>query len=129
MEALNVLLWIVQVALALQFLAGGGFKVFKLDSIAQMPTTRALPHAVWRALGVFEMSCAVLLIVPAAVGWMPILTVVGAAALGLENLALAALYARFSLRWSASNPLVYALAGAVQAAFVAAGRYWLSPPG
>jgi DoxX-like family len=123
---MNVLLWVVQVALALLYLAGGAFKTFNPDDVAKQIT--ALPRGGWRALGVFEMLGAVLLIVPAAAGWMPVLTPLGAAALALETLALAALYARYSLTLAASNPLVYAVPMALMAAFVAYGRYSLSPP-
>ena len=51
----------------------------------------------WTTLGVFEVVCAVLLIVPAVAKWKPALTPLAAAALALESLALAGLYARSSL--------------------------------
>ena len=76
----------------------------------------------------FEMVCAVLLIVPAAVNWMPALTPLAAAALALETLALAGLYGRYSLPLTAANPLVWAVLMALLAAFVAYGRYALMPP-
>jgi hypothetical protein len=52
------------------------------------------------------MVGAVLLIVPAAAKWMPVLTPLAAAALGLETLVLAGLYARYSLALTVTNPLV-----------------------
>jgi hypothetical protein len=55
----------------------------------------------------------------------PILTPLAAAALALESLALAVLYARYSLALTAANPLVWVVAGALIAAFVAYGRYTL----
>src|SRR5438270_665616 len=60
---MNVLLWVLQVALALLYLAGGSYKVFKFDELATH--MRALSRGGWRALGVLEMLCAVLLVVPA----------------------------------------------------------------
>ncbi len=69
---MNVLLWILQVALALLYLAGGSYKVFKFDELASH--LRALSRGGWRALGVLEMVCAVLLVVPAAAKWIPVLT-------------------------------------------------------
>src|SRR2546421_891022 len=48
---------------------------------------RALSRGGWRALGVLEMVGAVLLVVPAAAHWMPVLTPLAAAALALETLA------------------------------------------
>lgn len=77
----------------------------------------------------FEVLGAVLLIVPAALNWMPELTPLGAAALAFETLVLAAVYARYSLKLVASNPLVYALPMAVMAMFVAFGRYSAQLPG
>ena len=118
-----VLLWVLQVALALLCLAGGAYKLFSFDELAKLPATAALSRGGWGALGVFEMLCGVLLIVPAAMKWMPALTPLAAAALVLESLALAMLYARYSLRLTVTNPLVWVIAIALMAAFVAYGRY------
>jgi len=122
---MNILLWILQVALALLFLAGGGFKTFYPDDVAKQ--VKALPRGGWRAVGVFEVLGAVLLIVPAAAHWMPVLTPLAAVALALESLALTVLYARVSLRLAATNPLVYAVPMGLVAAFIAYGRFVLSP--
>ena len=120
---MNILLWILQVALALLCLAGGAYKLFQFDELAKVPATAALPRAGWGAIGVLEMLCAVLLIVPIAVKWMPILTSLAAAVLAVEALALSVNNARYSLQLAVTNPLVWTLAMAVMAAFVAWGRY------
>jgi hypothetical protein len=39
---MNILLWIVQVALAVLSFAGGAYKVFSFDELAKMPATGAL---------------------------------------------------------------------------------------
>jgi len=122
---MNVLLWVIQVALALLYLAGGSYKASKFDALANQ--MRALPRGGWRVLGVLEMVGAVLLIVPAAANWMPILTPLAAAALALETLALAGLYARYSLKLAATNPMVWAAVMGLLVAFVAYGRYALRP--
>ena len=124
---MNVLLWILQAALALLALAGGAYKVFMFDQVANEMWYGALPRSGWSALGVFEMLCGILLIVPAAANWMPALTPLAAAALALETLALAGLYARYSLTLTPANPLVWAVVMALLAAFVAYGRYALKP--
>ena len=118
---MNVQLWVLQVALALLYLAGGSYKTFKFDALANQ--MRALSRGGWRVLGVLEMVGAVLLIVPAAAHWMPLLTPLAAAGLALETLALAGLYARYSLKLAATNPMVWALVMGLLAAFVAYGRY------
>src|SRR5437867_7840179 len=124
---MNVLLWVLQVALALLYLAGGSYKVFKFDELANH--LRALSRGGWRALGLLEMLGAVLLIVPAAANWLPVLTPLAAAALALETLALAGLYARYSLKVAATNPMVWAVVMGLLATFVAYGRYALKPLG
>ena len=125
---MNVLLWVLQVALALLSLAGGAYKVFMFDELAKVPAMDALARGGWGALGVFEMLCAVLLVVPAAANWRPVLTPLAAAALALESLTLAGLYARYSLELTATNPLVWVVVMGLMAAFVAYGRYALRPP-
>jgi hypothetical protein len=92
-----------------------------------VPAAGALSRGGWGALGVFEMLCAVLLVVPAAVKWMPVLTPLAAAVLALESLGLALLYARYSLELTAANPLVWVVVIGLTAAFVAYGRYALAP--
>ena len=118
---MNVLLWVLQIALALLYVAGGSYKVFKFDTLANY--MHALSRGGWRALGVLEMVGGVLLIVPAAAKWMPVLTPLAAAVLALETLALAGLYARYSLKVAATNPMVWAVVMGLLSAFVAYGRY------
>ena len=125
---MNVLLWVVQAALALLSFGGGAYKVFMFDELAKMPAMGALARGGWGALGVFEMVCGVLLVVPVAANRMPFLTPLAAAALALESLALAVLYARYSLELTATNPLVWVVMMGLMAAFVAYGRYALRPP-
>lgn len=118
---MNIALWIVQIALALLYLAGGAYKTFMFDELARQ--FDALPRGAWAAFGVLEMVGAVLLVVPAAMKWMPSLTPIAAAVLTLETLFLAAVYARYSLELRAENALVWAVVMAVLVAFVAYGRY------
>jgi len=122
---MNVVLWVVQVALALFFFAGGAYKLFMFDELATQLT--GLSRGIWGALGVFEMVCAVLLAVPAPGKWAAILPPLAGAALALETLALAGLYSRYSLELTATNPLTWALTMGLLAAFVAYGRYAWRP--
>ena len=121
---MNVLLWVLQVALAVLNLAGGGYKVFSGGEIAGR---YGISRGGWGALGAVEMLGAVLVVVPAALNWMPALTPLAAAVLALEALLLAVLYARKSRKLVAANLLPYALVMLVLAAFVAYGRYALLP--
>lgn len=123
---MRALLWVLQAGLALLYLSGGAYKVFSADELASRFSV--LPPAGWGVLGVFEMVGAVLLIVPAAIRWRPALTPLAAAALALETLALAALYAGYSLELAVTNAMVWAIAMGAAAAFVAYGRYTLNAP-
>ena len=125
--SLNSFIWGLHIALALQAFAGGAYKVFMFDEIATVPAMGALSSGGWGAIGWLEMLCAVLLIVPAALKRLPVLTPLAAAVLALESFALAGLYATYSLHLSATNPMVYVIAGGLLAAFVAYGRYKLLP--
>jgi hypothetical protein len=122
---MSILLWVFQLALALLCVSGGAYKAFQFDVLANQ--MRALSRGAWRALGVFEIACGILLVVPAALNWMPTLTPLAAAALALENLILSGVYARYSRKLTAANPLVWSVAMALIAAFVAYGRYAISP--
>jgi hypothetical protein len=124
---MNILLWVWQAVLALFAFSGGTYKLFNFEELAKVPATAALPQGGWSALGVFEMVCAVLLIVPAATRWMQVLTPVAATALIVESLFLAVLDARYSLSLTATNPLVWVVAMGLIAAFVAYGRFVLRP--
>ncbi len=120
---MNILLWVLQAILGFLYGAGGYYKASHAGELAgQFP---AIPAGGWRALGALELIGAVLLILPAAMRWMPTLTPLAAALLTVETLALCAVYARYSLKLTAENPLGYALVMTALAAFVAYGRYAL----
>lgn len=118
---MNILLWVVQAVLAFLYLAGGGFKIGNPDDVAKQARTFA--RGAWRFIGALEVVGAILLIVPLAAGWMPVLTPIAAAVLALETFFLAAVYARVSTKLVASNPLVYAVPMGVLALLVALGRF------
>src|SRR5262245_38191680 len=122
---MNVLLWVLQCALAFLYLSGGGYKAFKFDALALL--FRALSRGGWRVLGLIEMAGALLLILPGVLHWQPMLTPLAAAVLALETLGLAALYAKVSRKLTAANPLTWSVVQGLLAAFVAYGRYALHP--
>ncbi len=122
---MNVLLWILQSVLALLLLSGGAYKVSSGAQLAK--DVRALSRGAWAAFGAFEIVAGILLIVPAALGWLPSLTALAAVAVAVESLVLSLIYARASRTLSASNPLLWSAMMGLVAAFVAYGRYVLSP--
>jgi hypothetical protein len=123
---MNVLLWILQAALAFTYFAGGAYKLSKSDLLtSQVP---AMPRGGWRVLGAAEIVGAVLLIVPAALRWMPSLTPLAAALLALEAFGLAVLFGRrYSLKLTPKNPTIWPVVMGLLVAFVAYGRYVLVP--
>lgn len=123
---MNVLLWIIQILLALLAIAGGAYKIFQFDELAKMPATVGIPRGGWAAIGVFEIVCGVLLIIPAAKRRLTPLAAVG---LAIEGVVLAVYFARYSLEMAATNPLVWVVAMAVLAVIVAWGRYALRARG
>jgi hypothetical protein len=122
---MNVLLWILQSALAFLYLSGGAYKFIKFEELATQIDT--VSPALFRAFGAIEVVGALLLIIPAATKWMPSLTPIAAGVLAVETLTLAALYASRSLSLAATNPLVWAAIMGLLVAFVAYGRYAISP--
>lgn len=118
---MNAVLWTLQILLAVVYVAGGAYKTFMFDELAG--TMSSLPRGGWRALGLIEIAGGLLLVAPAATGWMPQLTPLAAIALTLETLLLAAFYARYSLAVTAANPLVWAVVMGLLVGVVAWGRY------
>src|SRR5262245_64932442 len=112
---MNILLWILQIVLALLCLSGGAFKLSKPGLLA-LPF-RAISSSGWRMVGALELLCGILLILPAATGWRPVLTLIGAAALAVESLLLSVVYGSVSKKMTAANPLVWSLATLAMAAF------------
>lgn len=122
---MNVLLWVLQAALALLYFAGGAYKIFSFDQVAEQLS--ALPRGAWAALGAVEVVGGLLLILPWALKWMPSLTPLAAALLALETLALAGLYASYSLAIAPTNPLLWSVVMGLLVAVVAYGRYASGP--
>ncbi len=99
---MNILLWALQIVVAFLYISGGAYKVFKV---------------------VIEVVGGVVVVVPAKVTGVPMLTALAAAVLAIESLALAAAYARKSMKLVAANPFGWCVAMGVLAALVAYGRY------
>jgi hypothetical protein len=120
---MNIVLWILQVVLALLYVFAGGMKVFTLEKVTEdYPSMKALPRAVWTASGLLEILCSAGLIVPAAFHLHPTLTPVFATALAIEAVLLTVRH----LKWKENAAIssgVFALLGA----FIAYGRFALSP--
>lgn len=122
---MHVFLWVLQAFLALFLLSGGPYKIASRDALAKQYAP--LASGAWAALGVFEIVAGLLLILPAATGWMAFLTPLAAVVITLEALVLVGVFGRVSRTFSASNPLMFAGGMMLAAAVIAYGRLVLSP--
>jgi hypothetical protein len=121
---MNILLWVLQVALAWLCIAGGAYQVFKLDDLRKGVTSmRELPRALWTFLGLFGCVAGLGLIVPGALHLLPILVAVSAIGVAAQSALISGFYVYFGDR----PPLPFSLAMTALAAFIALGRLWLSP--
>ncbi len=121
---MNTLLWVLQVLAALLYAASGVMKVFLFDEIrTQVPSFGALPRGAWMFLGILELVCTVGLIVPAAVRWQPVLTVVAAAILAIESLVFIGVHVKYR---EVGSIIMSGVLGLLMA-FIAYGRVVLSP--
>ena len=121
---MNILLWVLQVLAALLYGASGIMKVFMFDKVSQdVPSFGALPRKAWMALGILELVCTVGLIVPAAFGWQPVLTVVAATVLAIESLVFVGVH----VKYREITPIILSGVLGFLMAFIAYGRMVLSP--
>lgn len=117
---MNVVLWIVQIVLALFFIAGGGYKMANAAALsAPMP---AMAPGLWVALGAIEAAGGLLLVAPGMLSRWPGLRLAPAVLLIVESVGLSAFYASYSTAMAASNPLVWSLGLAVMTTVLAVGR-------
>ena len=121
---MNIVLWIVQVALALLCISGGAFQIFKLDELKQgVSAMRALPPRLWTCFGALGIVTGTLLILPGVAHVMPILTPIAAAVVAGQSALISALYLRYRDR----SPLSYSAVMVMLAAFICYGRLELHP--
>ena len=123
-STLNIVLWVVQVLLALLFLFGGGMKlVLPLEQLAGPPGSVVLPGAFLRFIGVVEVLGGLGLVLPGLLRIRPGLTPLAAA--GLVIIMIGAVVITV-LGGQAAMAWIPALTGLL-AAFVAYGRWRLAP--
>lgn len=112
---MNILLWVLQVLLALWFLTGGGYEMTHYDDL-KAPWADALPGLFWMAYGALEVLFAIGLVWPKITRF----AAVGLAVLALSGCGLFAKYIGFP-------DCLWGVAPAILSAFVAYGRFKLKP--
>lgn len=120
---MNILLWVLQVLLALHTVMGAAWKFS--NSEQTVPSLSAIPHGVWLSLIVFELLCAVALILPVFYKPLAILVPVAAVCIAAEML----LFTGVHLYSGDANhgQMIYWLVVAGICAFIAYGRFVLKP--
>ena len=112
---MNILLWVIQILLALWNLTGGIYVVFNYEMI-RAPWTGAIPEPAWMAYGVLQVLFASGLALPGAAGRK--LTPIAASCLALQSLSGCALFAKYS----GFPGILWGVVPAILAAFVAYKR-------
>jgi DoxX-like family len=120
---MNVLLWVLQILLALHTLMGALWKFS--NSEQTVPSLKAIPHGVWLALCVLELLCSLGLVIPALNKRLAILAPIAAVCIAAEML----LFSGLHIDSGAANygPMIYWLVVAAICAFIAYGRFVLKP--
>lgn len=120
---MNILLWVLQILLALHTAVGAGWKFF--NSEQAVPSLSAIPHGAWLAISVFELACVAGLLIPAV--YRPLGILAPLAAVGIAAIML--LYCVLHLASGDPNhgQLIYWLVVAAICAFIAYGRFVLKP--
>ena len=120
---MNILLWILQILLALHTILGA---VWKFSNSEQtVPSLKAIPHEVWLALIIIELFCSLGLILPALNKHLAILAPIAAVCIAAEML----LFSGLNIFSGDVNygQMIYWLVVAAICAFIAYGRFVLKP--
>jgi hypothetical protein len=120
---MNMLLWVLQIILALHTLMGAIWKY--TNSEQTVPSLKAIPHGVWLGLGVVEIACAAALLLPlfvkSAGNLAPIAALIIAAEMALFSVV------HLTSGNAGYGQLIYWLVVAAFCAFIAYGRFAMRP--
>ena len=108
---MNILLWGLQIVLALYNLIGGLYMVNHYEKISNAWALGNLPKSAWISLGLFQILCALGLVIPK----LTTISAVFIAVISLLGLGLYSAYAGFS-------GILWAIIPAILAIVVAFGR-------
>lgn len=120
---MNILLWVLQILLALHTAIGAVWKFY--NSEQTVPSLSAIPHGVWLAMSVFELLCAVSLVIPAVYKPLATLAPIAVVCIAAEML----LFCGLHIQSGDANhgQMLYWLVVAAICAFIAYGRFVLKP--
>lgn len=120
---MNILLWILQVLLALHTIMGA---LWKFSNTAEAVTSlKMIPQGAWMALSAFELLCALFLILPGF--YKPVAKFLPLAALGIAAEMILFCGLHIASGEADKSPMIYWGIVAVFAAFITYGRKVLKP--
>jgi hypothetical protein len=119
---MNILLWTLQILLALHTIAGAVWKFSNSEAAASL---KAIPHKVWLAMSVIELLCGLCLIIPVFSKKLGILAPAAAIYIALEMLIFCAV--QMYSGEANGKQITYWIIVAVICAFIAYGRLILKP--
>ena len=114
---MNILLWVLQILLALYYLMGGSWMISKVPGA----WLKFLPKPAWMALGLLQVLFALGLVLPGATGMLPQLTPIAAVGVAVETVLVA------MLTKPKFQGFLWVLVPALLVLFVAYGRFALKP--
>lgn len=121
---MNILLWVLQILVALLYASSGVMKVFLFDKVSKdVSSFGALPRPVWTALGVLELIGAIALILPGVLHSGTNLTIATATVLCIESL----LFIWVHMKYAEKTPIIMSSVLGIIMAFIAYGRFALAP--
>ena len=121
-KKMKILLWIVQILLALWNLTGGSYTISNYEKL-KAPGMNALPSYIWVALGALQVLAAIALVLPGKLVRVPKLNAIAAAYIALYALSGIILFAQYA----GFPAMLWAVIPAALAAFVVYGRLTLKP--
>jgi hypothetical protein len=116
---MNILLWVLQILLALWNIIGGFYMINHYQQLADRWALIAFPKPLWIAFGVLQVLFAFGLVLPGVVGVLRKLTPASAAGLAVISLLGIALY----VAYAGFPGILWGVIPALLAAFVAYGRW------
>jgi hypothetical protein len=120
---MNIVLWVLQVLLALHTAIGAGWKV--VNSEQTVPSLSAIPHGVWLGLSVIEVVCSLGLILPLFHKPLAYLVPIAAIIIAAEMLLFCGLHIASGDK-TYGQPAYWLVVAAI-CAFIAYGRLVLAP--
>lgn len=116
---MNILLWILQIVLALYNIVGGSYMMANHRDLASPWALRAVPSPAWIVLGILQIVCALGLVIPDRFKVLPNQTALSALGIAVISLLGTVLF----VSYSGFPGMLWGVIPAVLALFIAYTRW------